>query len=80
MRSPNSNLSLVRFGSFMLDPRRLLLLRAGEPVALGPKVVETLVVLVERAGELVTKQVLMERLWPDRFVEESNLQRQVLFD
>lgn len=67
----------VRIGVFTLDPARRLLLRDGRPVALGPKVVDTLTALVERAGELVTKDELMDRLWPNQFVEEANIVQNV---
>src|SRR5450432_2393350 len=66
-----------RFGTFILDSRKRLLLKGGRPVALGPRVVETLVVLVENAGILVTKDALMERIWPDRCVEEGNLTQNI---
>jgi len=68
---------LYRFGPFDLDPDKRLFVRAGVAVPLGPKVIETLAVLVERAGSLVTKNELMGRLWPDRFVEEANLTQNI---
>lgn len=66
-----------RFGAFTLDSKKRLLLENGLPVALGPKVIETLTVLVENAAVLVTKDALMERLWPDRCVEEGNLTQNI---
>lgn len=66
-----------RFGRFRLDAERLLLEMGGESVPLGPKVVETLLVLVRHAGTLVTKDELMDALWPDGFVEEANLTQNV---
>jgi DNA-binding winged helix-turn-helix (wHTH) protein/Tfp pilus assembly protein PilF len=68
---------LIYIGAFTLDSKRRLLLRDGQPVALGPKVVETLTALVESAGELVTKDELMDRLWPNQFVQEANLVQNV---
>lgn len=62
-----------QFGCFQLDPDQRLLLRDGQLVPLTPKVVDTLIVLVERAGELLDKEVLMQAVWPGTFVEESNL-------
>jgi Tol biopolymer transport system component/DNA-binding winged helix-turn-helix (wHTH) protein len=62
-----------KFGPFLLDPAKRLLLREGRPVELTPKVVNLLLALVERRGELVEKQELMRLLWGDTFVEESNL-------
>ena len=65
------------FDSFRLDPAEHRLLRDGEPVALEPKVLETLLVLVRRHGSLVAKEELMQAVWPDSFVEESNLTRNI---
>jgi len=65
------------FGPFELDPSRLVLSLGGEPLALGPRVVETLFALVERAGEVVTKAELLERVWPNADVEEANLAQNV---
>jgi DNA-binding winged helix-turn-helix (wHTH) protein len=65
------------FGPFHLDAGNRLLLRAGEPVPLTLKAVETLLVLVENAGRVVTKDELMRSVWPDTFVEEGNLAKNV---
>ncbi|MFN2453485.1 MAG: transcriptional regulator [Pyrinomonadaceae bacterium] len=62
-----------RFGSFDLDPAQRILLRDGIEVPLTLKAFEMLLVLVERAGQVVEKEELMSRLWPDSFVEENNL-------
>jgi eukaryotic-like serine/threonine-protein kinase len=62
-----------RFGDFTLDTDQRVLLREGKPVALTPKVFDTLLILVENSGRIVEKEDLMRRLWPDTFVEESNL-------
>src|SRR6185369_54347 len=69
--------AIYEFGPFRLDAAEQMLTRGGEPVPLAPKVVETLLVLVERAGHLVTKDELMAKLWPDTFVDESNLAQYV---
>jgi DNA-binding winged helix-turn-helix (wHTH) protein/tetratricopeptide (TPR) repeat protein len=61
------------FGPFTVDPREHTLRRDGEPVPLPPKAFDTLLVLLQNNGRLVTKEELMGRLWPDTFVEESNL-------
>lgn len=61
------------FASFRLDPSEKVLLHEGRPVPLTPKVFDTLQVLVENAGHLLAKRFLMQHIWPDRFVEESNL-------
>lgn len=65
------------FGPFVLDGTERLLLRGDEVVALTPKVLETLFVLVENHGRVLTKNVLMEALWPDCFVEESSLTQNI---
>ncbi|MCA1817404.1 MAG: winged helix-turn-helix domain-containing protein [Acidobacteria bacterium] len=62
-----------RFGEFTLDTDQKVLLRAGKPVSLTPKVFDMLLVLVENAGRIVSKEDLMRRVWPDTYVEESNL-------
>lgn len=65
--------SVYKFGSFVLDLSERVLLQGDASVPLTPKVFDTLVVLVESAGHLVTKERLMEEVWPDTFVEEANL-------
>jgi DNA-binding winged helix-turn-helix (wHTH) protein/dipeptidyl aminopeptidase/acylaminoacyl peptidase len=61
------------FGAFQLDALTRELLRDGSPVKLYPKQFDVLLVLVERAGELVTKDELLRSVWPDATVEEGNL-------
>ncbi len=68
---------LYEFGPYQLDTAERILLRDGEPVPLTPKAFETLVVLVEHSGHLVEKEQLLKTLWPDSFVEESNLTNNV---
>jgi DNA-binding winged helix-turn-helix (wHTH) protein len=63
----------VSFGPFRLLPAQFLLLEGDKPVPLGSRAMHILVVLLERAGELVSKQELMARVWPNLFVEPSNL-------
>ena len=70
-------MSLYEFGPFQLDAERLLLLRNGEPVAVGPKVVETLLALIEHCGELLAKNELLDRIWPEGYVEEANLAQNI---
>src|SRR5262245_17450303 len=65
------------FGPFRLDETERLLLRAGEPVGLTPKVFDTLFALLERSGRLAEKAELMARLWPDTFVDEGALTRNI---
>ena len=62
-----------RFGGFVLDVNERVLMREGRIVPLTPKVFETLLLLVRNHGSIVTKQKILETLWPDVFVEESNV-------
>jgi len=64
---------IFEFGPFRLDTAERMLLRDGQRVALTPKVFETLAALVENRGHLIAKEELMKQVWPDSFVEESNL-------
>ena len=68
---------LYEFGEFRLDPHKRTLQHGEELVALTPKAFDTLLVLVENAGQLITKDDLMKTVWPDSFVEESNLTQTV---
>ena len=65
------------FGSFSLDLDRRLLLRNGEAVALAPKVLETLVVLVENRDRALSKDELLDQVWGGASVEEGGLTRNV---
>lgn len=65
------------FGPFRVDPVKRLLLLGAEPVALTPKAFEILRVLVEQRGEVLVKEELMKRVWPDTVVEEGNLNRNI---
>ena len=67
----------VSFGRFRLVPAQRLLLEGDKPVRLGSRGLDVLIVLVERAGEVVGKDELMARVWPDTLVEEGNLKFQV---
>ena len=62
-----------RFGEFTVDGDQKVLLRNGSPLPLAPKVFDTLLILLDNRGRIVEKEELMNRLWPDSFVEESNL-------
>jgi TolB-like protein/DNA-binding winged helix-turn-helix (wHTH) protein/Tfp pilus assembly protein PilF len=68
---------LYEFGPFRIDPLKRLLLRDGEVVVLTSKVFDTLLVLVEHKGQVLHKDELMRRLWPDTVVEENNLTQQI---
>src|SRR5687767_2855531 len=64
---------IYRFNDFELDALKRQLLRRGQPVTLQPKAFDLLLVLVENGGRLLTKDDLLNRVWPDQIVEESNL-------
>ena len=68
---------LYEFGPFRVDPARELLLRGEETVPLTPKTFQILLVLMRHKKEVVTKDELMEEVWPDAFVEEANLSRNI---
>src|SRR5690349_3319898 len=65
------------FGSFTLDPAERLLLRDGQPVAVRDKVFETLLQLVRNPGRLLSKEELLEAIWPDAHVSEANLNQSI---
>ena len=61
------------FEDYRLDAASLMLYRGEKEIALPPKAIETLLILVENQGAIVSKEELVERLWADTVVEESNL-------
>jgi DNA-binding winged helix-turn-helix (wHTH) protein/tetratricopeptide (TPR) repeat protein len=65
------------FGPFRLDAGERRLLRDENPVSLAPKVFDTLLALIENAARLVSKEELINRLWPNTFVEEATLARNI---
>jgi predicted ATPase/DNA-binding winged helix-turn-helix (wHTH) protein len=65
------------FGPFQLLPAQRLLLEDDKPVRLGSRALDILIALTERAGQVVGKNELVARVWPNTFVEESNLRFQV---
>jgi TolB-like protein/DNA-binding winged helix-turn-helix (wHTH) protein/predicted Zn-dependent protease len=71
MSSLTSN--LYEFDEFRLDPQNRVLKRGATAVSLTPKAFDVLLLLIQNAGTLVTKDELMEAVWPGSFVEESNL-------
>jgi Tol biopolymer transport system component/DNA-binding winged helix-turn-helix (wHTH) protein len=62
-----------QFGAFRLDAEQRVLFRNEQPVPMAPKAIEMLTVLVKDSGRVVTKKELMDRVWPDTFVEEGNI-------
>lgn len=69
--------SIYEFGSFRLDPAEHVLLRDGEPVPLRPKEFAVLLALVGNHRHVLTKDELLEAVWPGQFIEEGNLNRQI---
>src|SRR5262249_17429508 len=65
------------FGDFRLDASQHLLWRDGKPLPLTPKALELLLLLVENSPRVVDKNELMQAVWPDSFVEETNLTRNI---
>ena len=63
----------IAFGPFRLLPARQILFEAEKPVRLGSRAFDILVALVERPGEVISKEELVARAWPDTFVGEANL-------
>jgi DNA-binding winged helix-turn-helix (wHTH) protein/TolB-like protein len=73
----NASRHLREFDEFRLDLEKKVLWHSDEPVALPAKAVEVLCELVEKRGEVVTKDELLDHVWPDSFVEESVLSQNI---
>jgi DNA-binding winged helix-turn-helix (wHTH) protein len=69
--------TIFLFSPFRLDPARRLLTRDGRPIALKPKEFDTLLVLVEEDGRVVDKDDLMARVWPDCYVSDGSLAKNI---
>jgi DNA-binding winged helix-turn-helix (wHTH) protein len=67
----------VSFGRFQVSPHRREFLADGRPVQIGGRAFDVLMALIDAQGAVVSKNALMERVWPDRIVEENNLQIQI---
>ncbi|WP_448650673.1 winged helix-turn-helix domain-containing protein [Pseudomonas fluorescens] len=67
----------IHFGPFQLLPQRHLLLKHGQPVALGSRALTLLIALASRPGELLEKNRLLAIAWPKTVVEECNLRTQI---
>jgi DNA-binding winged helix-turn-helix (wHTH) protein/Tol biopolymer transport system component len=76
-RKSLEELLLLEFGPYRIDREQKLLFSATGVVPLAPKTFETLLVLVENHDRVVTKEALLQRVWPDTFVEEGSLARNV---
>jgi eukaryotic-like serine/threonine-protein kinase len=68
---------LYEFGSYRLDPAKRVLLREEEPVSLTPKAFDTLLLLIQNRDRVMPKEELMNRIWPESFVEEANLSQTI---
>lgn len=67
----------IRFGRFCVLPRARQLLVDGQPIELGGRAFDLLMVLIGAPGILITKQEIISRVWPDTVVDESNLKVQM---
>src|SRR5260221_1751517 len=67
----------VEFGRFTVELRRRELLADGQPIKLGGRAFDLLIALIEASGAVVSKDVLLDRVWPGRIVEENRLQNQI---
>jgi predicted ATPase/DNA-binding winged helix-turn-helix (wHTH) protein len=63
----------LSFGPFRLNPTRRVLLRDGKPLRLGSRALDLLIALVDGGKDLISKEDLLKRVWPDTFIEEANL-------
>ncbi|MGZ5443767.1 MAG: alpha/beta fold hydrolase [Thermoanaerobaculia bacterium] len=70
-------MNVYQFGPFRLDTAQGLLSTQEGEIALAPKAFDTLRVLVESSGTVLTKRELLDRVWPDTFVDENNLAQNV---
>ena len=68
---------IYEFGRFVLDPQERILLADGEPIHLTDKVFDTLLLLIEHNGKLLTKEEMIRALWTESFVEEGNLAKNI---
>jgi predicted ATPase len=69
--------AVLEFGRFKIVLHRRELIADGKPVALGGRAFDTLLALIHAGGSVIDKELLMRRVWPDRIVEENNLQAQI---
>ena len=68
---------LLSFGPFSLFPAERLLKKADKPIPLGDRALDVLIVLAERAGEVVTNKELISSVWPDVTVDDTNLRTHI---
>lgn len=77
MKSSRSSQNAHLIGPLRLDPERKVLSAGGIPLGVGPRVVATLAALIESRGEVVTKDELLDRVWPGEDVGESNVAQSI---
>ena len=77
MVAPSRSATGIAFGRYRLFAHRRELLCDDEPIKLGGRALDVLMILIETPGALVGKDVLIARVWPNRVVEEGNLQAQI---
>ena len=75
--APHSGESAISFGPYRLLPAERLLLEGDKPVRLGSRALDILTALVEHRGEVVSRDELMARVWPNTHVDEGNLKFQI---
>ena len=76
-QAEHPNRHVYAFDSFVVDAGKSVLLRGGQSVPLTPKAFEILLVLVRNPGRVLKKEELIEEVWPDAFVDENNLPRNI---
>src|SRR5450432_739600 len=74
---PPESKDVLKFGPYRLDRQQRLLTKGNDVTPLAPKVFDTLLVLVESGGRILEKENLLKKVWPDAFVEEGSLARNI---
>src|SRR2546423_1574692 len=74
---PSPAPAAIEFGRFRILPHRREFLAEDRPMELGGRAFDVLMALIEASGAVVSKAALMHRVWPDRIVDENNLQAQI---
>ncbi|HEX6732973.1 MAG TPA: winged helix-turn-helix domain-containing protein, partial [Pyrinomonadaceae bacterium] len=74
---PHCNSFCYEFELYRLDPAQRLLTRDGQSIPLTPKATDILLILLKHAGQVVEKDKLINEVWPDTFVEESNITQNI---
>ena len=69
--------AIIEFGHFRIVPHRRELLADGRPINLGGRTFDLLMALIGGQGAVVSKDALMQRVWPNRIIDEKNLHAQI---